>query len=211
MGLTCPSVYLFAAWSKSNASPRFTGSINYVPISKTSPANRYWGIDQTITYGNGTQIMKTSAGIVDTGTTLLLLASDAFQTYQKATGATLDRYVTLINVPRRLYSNNNHNSTTGLLTVTEAQYENMQSMHFRIGSVRCVSYILSDFAHSLFVEHLRAYCQRSNLASGYEHYHWWTGWQYLSYHCRSWRYRRFWSRFYQCAVSLCDVLCLQIF
>ena len=72
---------------------RYTGQIEYVPITQTSPANRYWGIDQSISYGNNTTILSTTAGIVDTGTTLLLLATDAFQVYQQATGATLDRYV----------------------------------------------------------------------------------------------------------------------
>jgi len=95
-------------------SSKYTGSITYVPITKTSPANKYWGIDQSITYGNSTTILKATAGIVDTGTTLLLLATDAFQEYQNATGAALD-------------------SATGLLTVTQAQFDNMQSLFFKIG------------------------------------------------------------------------------
>lgn len=71
---------------------RFTGTITYVPITKTSPASKYWGVDQEIQYGSET-IMNNSAGIVDTGTTLVLLPSDAFESYQKATGATMDRQV----------------------------------------------------------------------------------------------------------------------
>lgn len=70
---------------------RFTGSINYVPITKTSPASNYWGIDQSLTYGNDTPLLDMSSGIVDTGTTLLLIATDAFQAYQEATGAVLDK------------------------------------------------------------------------------------------------------------------------
>jgi hypothetical protein len=92
---------------------KFTGEITYVPITHTSPANKYWGIDQTITYGSET-ILPDTAGIVDTGTTLLMIATDAFQAYQKATGATAD-------------------STTGLLTVTAAQFAKMQSLVFQIG------------------------------------------------------------------------------
>ncbi|KAJ7625265.1 acid protease [Mycena polygramma] len=95
-------------------SAKYTGSISYVPITETSPANNYWGIDQSITYGSRTTILELTAGIVDTGTTLLLLATDAFQAYKEATGATEDR-------------------TTGLLTVTESQYANMQSLLFHIG------------------------------------------------------------------------------
>lgn len=71
--------------------PRFTGAITFTPITKTSPASQYWGIDQTITYGSSGSALLTSSGIVDTGTTLLLIATDAFQAYEKAIGATLDQ------------------------------------------------------------------------------------------------------------------------
>ncbi|KAJ7367295.1 acid protease [Mycena albidolilacea] len=95
-------------------SEKFTGNISYVPITTTSPASNYWGIDQSISYGTDSPILNLTAGIVDTGTTLLLLATDAFQAYQQATGATAD-------------------STTGLLTLTESQFENLQSLFFQIG------------------------------------------------------------------------------
>ncbi|KAL1741011.1 acid protease [Schizophyllum fasciatum] len=93
---------------------RFTGQIVYSPITSTSPASNYWGIDQTVTYGESTAIMNSLAGIVDTGTTLLLIATDAFQAYQKAAGASLD-------------------DSTGLLTITEAQYDSLKSLFFQIG------------------------------------------------------------------------------
>ncbi|KAH9057463.1 acid protease [Lactarius vividus] len=95
-----------------------TGDVNYVPITGTSPASAYWGVDQTITYGSsGESILSSTAGIVDTGTTLVLIATDAFQKYQKATGATLDQ-------------------TTGLLTLTASQFKNLQSLFFDIGGVQ---------------------------------------------------------------------------
>ena len=76
------------------AAARYTGEITYTPITTTSPASMYWGINQDVTYGqNGTSLLSGNAGIVDTGTTLLLIATDAFQKYQQATGATLDKYV----------------------------------------------------------------------------------------------------------------------
>jgi len=96
-------------------SSKFTGDVSYVPITSTSPASNYWGIDQTLSYGDSTTLL-TSSGIVDTGTTLLLIATDAFQSYQKATGATLDQ-------------------TTGLLTITEDQFNDLQSLFFKIGDV----------------------------------------------------------------------------
>ncbi|KAG1837236.1 acid protease [Suillus subalutaceus] len=95
-------------------SSKTTGSVNYVPLTTTSPSSEYWGIDQSIAYGNST-ILSATAGIVDTGTTLILIATDAFNKYQSATGATLD-------------------SNTGLLMITSDQYANLQTLNFNIGS-----------------------------------------------------------------------------
>ncbi|KAG2142982.1 acid protease [Suillus clintonianus] len=94
-------------------SSKTTSSVNYVPLTTTSPSSFYWGIDQSITYGSST-ILSTTAGIVDTGTTLILIATDAFNKYQSATGATLD-------------------SNTGLLMITSDQYANLQTLNFNIG------------------------------------------------------------------------------
>ncbi|KAL0574946.1 hypothetical protein V5O48_007020 [Marasmius crinis-equi] len=82
---------------------KITAPVKYVPITKTSPANKYWGIDQSIQY-NGKTIMNNNAGIVDTGTTLIMLASDTFEKYQQATGAVMDK-----------------------------QFKNMKNMEFHIG------------------------------------------------------------------------------
>lgn len=59
-------------------------------------------------------ILNNAPGIVDTGTTLFYLPSDGFAAYQKATGGTLDQ-------------------TTGLLKITQEQYDNLQSLFFTIG------------------------------------------------------------------------------
>ncbi|KAF8589852.1 acid protease [Ramaria rubella] len=94
---------------------KFTGDIAYVPITQTPGANAFWGIDQSITYGNNsTPILTKGSGIVDTGTSLLLLASDAFQAYVSATGATMDQ-------------------TTGFLTIDNPN--NLQSLFFNMGGV----------------------------------------------------------------------------
>jgi len=61
--------------------------------------------------------VSSTAGIVDTGTTLFLIATDYFKKYQAATGGVLDQ-------------------TTGLLKITEAQYNKLQSMFFTIGGVK---------------------------------------------------------------------------
>ena len=46
--------------------------MTFVPITSTSPASNYWGIDQDLTYGTSTILLSGSAGIVDTGTTLII-------------------------------------------------------------------------------------------------------------------------------------------
>ncbi|EEB94088.1 hypothetical protein MPER_07164, partial [Moniliophthora perniciosa FA553] len=94
-----------------------TMPIKYVPITKTSPACKYWGVDQVVKY-DGQQILNSCAGIVDTGTTLTMLATDCFEKYMKMTGAVMD-------------------DATGLLTVTEGQYKNMKSMMSHIGDMCC--------------------------------------------------------------------------
>jgi len=96
-------------------SSKFTGDIHFVPLTTTSPANEFVGIDQTITYGTaGETVLAETAGIADTGTTLLLIASDAFATYQDLTGAVPDE-------------------NTGLLSLTPAQFASLQSLFFNIG------------------------------------------------------------------------------
>jgi hypothetical protein len=94
-------------------SSKTTSEVSFVPITTTSPASEYWGIDESITYGSK-KILSSTAGIVDTGTTLVLLATSAFDAYQQATGATMDE-------------------TTGLLTITSSQFEALQPLNFKIG------------------------------------------------------------------------------
>ncbi|KAI9450421.1 aspartic peptidase A1 [Lactarius psammicola] len=95
-------------------STKFTGSLTFIPGTTTSPANEFWGIDQSIWYGAFTTILSTTAGIVDTGTTLILIATDAFDRYKSATGATLD-------------------DTTGLLQITSAQFRHLRPLFFIAG------------------------------------------------------------------------------
>lgn len=53
---------------------RTTDSVKYVPLTQTHPASKYWGIDQSMKYGK-TPLLAKTAGIVDTGTTLILIAT----------------------------------------------------------------------------------------------------------------------------------------
>ncbi|KAG2068135.1 acid protease, partial [Suillus decipiens] len=94
-------------------STKYIGDIAYTPLTTTHPASYYWGISESITYGT-TIILSETAGIVDTGTTLVLIASDAFSTYQSATGAIEDE-------------------STGLLRITSTQYSALKNLDFHVG------------------------------------------------------------------------------
>ncbi|KAF7297281.1 Peptidase A1 domain-containing protein [Mycena indigotica] len=97
-------------------STKYTGKLDYMPITKQSPASNYWGLEESIIY-DGEEIMAHCAGISDTGTTLVMLPSQSFSRYMEKTGAVMDE-------------------TTGLLTVTDEQYANMKSMMFKINGVQ---------------------------------------------------------------------------
>ena len=94
-------------------SEHYIGEIAYTPITSTSPASHYVGIDASLSYGNQS-ILALTAGIVDSGTTLLLLSTDAFNKYLASTGAKVDK-------------------TTGLPSVTDNQYGEMEKLIVSVG------------------------------------------------------------------------------
>ncbi|OSC99303.1 acid protease [Trametes coccinea BRFM310] len=95
---------------------KFRGLLDYVPLTLVSPASSYVGYEQSINYGDmgTTNVLDHTAGILDTGTTLVLIATDAFEKYQQLTGAVADE-------------------DTGLLRITPEQYGALQNLNFRIG------------------------------------------------------------------------------
>ncbi|KAG2359984.1 aspartic peptidase domain-containing protein [Suillus spraguei] len=95
-------------------STKYTGDIAYTPVTTTSPSSYYWGINESITYGT-TTILAETAGIVDTGTTLILIATNAYSEYMSVTGATEDE-------------------TTGFLAITTDQYDDLKDLNFNVGS-----------------------------------------------------------------------------
>ncbi|KAG1814159.1 aspartic peptidase domain-containing protein [Suillus variegatus] len=90
------------------------GPITYTPRTTTKPASKYWGIDQSISYGS-TTILSSTAGIVDVGTTFIHIATDAYNQYRTLTGGIPD-------------------AATGLLLITSTQYGALQNLNFNIGS-----------------------------------------------------------------------------
>ncbi|KAG2367624.1 aspartic proteinase [Suillus spraguei] len=93
---------------------KYTGNLAHTPLTTTKPASDYWGINESITYGT-TTILAETAGIVDTGTTLILIATNAFIMYQPVTGATEDQM-------------------TSLLCITTTKYNDLKDLNVKVGS-----------------------------------------------------------------------------
>ncbi|KAG2367201.1 hypothetical protein BDR07DRAFT_1448971 [Suillus spraguei] len=94
----------------------YTGDIVYTPVTnRPSESSRYWGFEQKITYGQEEmEILDTTVGIIDSSSSLIAIATDAYERYKTVTGAVVD--------PR-----------TGLLKITPEQYSALQPLNFHIG------------------------------------------------------------------------------
>jgi len=75
----------------STDSSKYTGNITYLTITKTDPADGYWGVDASFRYGSTSVILDTTAGALDTGTSLIYIATDAYNRYVDAIGAVIDQ------------------------------------------------------------------------------------------------------------------------
>jgi len=92
-----------------------TSSISFTPLLDTGDTAGFWSLSQTIRYGNETTsvpLATNAPGIVDSGTSLFLIPTAAFQTYMNLTGATID-------------------PLSGLLTIDSV--DSLQSLFFDIG------------------------------------------------------------------------------
>lgn len=96
-------------------SSKIVGSMHFAPITSTSPANLFWGLDGSMRYGT-TNLLPTTAGIIDTGTTLVLIPSNTFQQYLQLTGGVVDQI-------------------TGLVKLTSAQAASLSSVFITIGNI----------------------------------------------------------------------------
>ncbi|KAG2357768.1 aspartic protease [Suillus spraguei] len=94
---------------------KFTGNIVYTPFTEIAPSANYWGIDQSIIYGN-TDILDDAAGIIDSGSSFIKIAPYAYAKYQAATGATFDE-------------------PTGLLRITLDRYNDLQPLNFHMSQI----------------------------------------------------------------------------
>ncbi|KAI0659770.1 aspartic peptidase A1 [Cubamyces menziesii] len=94
---------------------KFVNEVYYAPITTQFPSSEYYGVDQAVYYGDQLEtLLVNNPGILDTATSLVLLATDAFTKYVAAVGAVFDE-------------------TVGLYRITLAQYSNLQSLFFLVG------------------------------------------------------------------------------
>ncbi|KAF8433755.1 aspartic proteinase [Boletus edulis BED1] len=88
------------------------GPVTYVPLTKTPRSSLYWGITQSISYDSDI-ILPLASGLVDTGSTLIYIASDAYEQYKNKTGAAYD-------------------PATQMLKITAEQYDCLKPLVFNI-------------------------------------------------------------------------------
>ncbi|OJA21644.1 hypothetical protein AZE42_12721 [Rhizopogon vesiculosus] len=95
----------------------YTGEILYTPVTETYPAAGYWGVNVSgVMYGSHSVISQSTAGIVDTGTSLILIADDLFAVYMAAIpGAYID------------------DNKTGLIVIPASSVAGMQLLKFKFG------------------------------------------------------------------------------
>ncbi|KAF8317081.1 acid protease [Clavulina sp. PMI_390] len=84
-------------------SSRYTGKLSYFPVTNKAPFSNYWGLSSiSFKYGN----LPLSAGttysaIVDTGTTLILIPTVAYDQFLKEAGGTADPSSGLVKFARK--------------------------------------------------------------------------------------------------------------
>ncbi|QRV79816.1 aspartyl protease [Ceratobasidium sp. AG-Ba] len=81
-------------------SGKYTGTLNWVDVTKQESFSSFWGYEQSIKYGNKT-LQKTAAGVVDTGTTLVYITPKAFKVYSDSLpGSKTDDKTGLLEIPK---------------------------------------------------------------------------------------------------------------
>ncbi|KAM3514716.1 hypothetical protein MY11210_001687 [Beauveria gryllotalpidicola] len=72
-------------------STKYTGTLGYVPTLTSGTAAAYWGVSiASFTYGSTVLASGATAGIVDTGTTLVYIPSTAYSRFLAASGGQTD-------------------------------------------------------------------------------------------------------------------------
>ncbi|KAJ6601731.1 acid protease [Mycena vulgaris] len=78
---------------------KFTGPVVFSPIASQEPSSSFSSTDMTFSYGAISLFGGSVPGIIDTCSTLIYLATDAYSRYLMLTGATLDPVTNFLTVP----------------------------------------------------------------------------------------------------------------
>ncbi|GJJ75051.1 hypothetical protein EMPS_07409 [Entomortierella parvispora] len=123
---------------------KFLGRITYVPITTASPSNQFWGIDVAEVAFGTTKVSGIIHGIVDTGTTLILLSDRATNAlYAQIPGAALDNVTSLYIIPPAevpKLKNISFKVGNKVLKLTPAQYTIPQNQVANIGGTVGTTY-----------------------------------------------------------------------
>ncbi|KAG2069730.1 acid protease [Suillus decipiens] len=114
---------------------KYNGNIEYAPTVNTGLSGEFWGVNSRITYDNK-EILGFTAGFVDSGTTLIMIATDAHEKYQSLTGAVYDHVTTLLTMP-------------------EDKYGTLHNLDFHIGEARqfcqpAITPLVHHFAQQIY-------------------------------------------------------------
>ncbi|KAG2367619.1 aspartic peptidase domain-containing protein [Suillus spraguei] len=116
-----------------------TSDLTYTPLTTTEPAfYQRHSINESITYGTTTILAETS-GIVDTGTTLILIATNAYSKYISATGANEAQMTSLLRITPTKYNDLNFKVGSNTYALTPNGQIWPRVLHTSIGG--CTDYI----------------------------------------------------------------------
>lgn len=103
-------------------SSKYSGSLTYFNTLQSGDASAYWGISiASFTYGS-TTLASSATGIVDTGTTLIYIPTNAYNKFLSATGGSTDSSSGLAVFSSKPTSNFGIKFGSTTYTLTPAQY-----------------------------------------------------------------------------------------
>jgi len=112
-------------------SSKYSGSITYFPKATSGSNAPYWGISVSSFSYNGKTLSGSAAGIVDTGTTLIIIPTAAYNAFSSATGGSTDSNSGLISFTKKPTANfaikfgsTSYTLTPSQFLVPQAQYSN---------------------------------------------------------------------------------------
>jgi len=127
-------------------SSKFSGSITYAPKSTNTNVGPYWGVDvASVGYDSTSLTSSSTSAIVDTGTTLIYIPSDAYAKFLSTTGGKADATTGLTKFTKAPTGTITFKIAGASLNLTPAQYlvPKAQYSNFGISGSESYSWINS--------------------------------------------------------------------